>query len=317
MSSNPLEVIDVSLEDAATASQLVQAASSQGFLFVKGHGFNAEEVAALFDVSKQFFAQEREQKDKLAMDKSNFGYQYGVESLALNATPDPKETLNMDPLNIPDIEGKHKLESAVTKLQDLAMTIHRAFAVGLEIDESAGGAAYFDSKYAKDKPLGLVFRFLHYPGQQLLNPSEQIRAGAHTDYGSITLLFQQKNQEGLEIYSPVSKKWQAVPFIDADNDDEAPPIIVNVGDQLSYWTAGYLRLTIHRVKFPESVQRTGQDRYSIVYFCHPDDDTLLEPIPSRVIEARGNTRGANSAKETLTAKQHLLNRLSATYGWQY
>lgn len=317
MSSNPLDVIDVSLNDKATASRLVEAASSQGFLFVKGHGFSTEEVAQLFDISKRFFAQDREIKDQLAMNKSNLGYQHGVESLALNSVPDPKETLNMDPLNLPNIDGKPQLTVAVTKLQDLAMTIHRALAVGLEIDEAAGGANYFDPKYAKDKPLGLIFRFLHYPGQKLLDPHEQIRAGAHTDYGSITLLFQQKNQEGLEIYSPVTKQWQAVPFIDADNDNEAPPIIVNVGDQLSYWTAGYLRLTIHRVKFPEAVQRTGQDRYSIVYFCHPDDETRLEPIPSRVIEARGNKRGANSDKETLTAKQHLLNRLSATYGWQY
>ena len=44
----------------------------------------------------------------------------------------------------------------------------------------------------------------------------------------------------------------------------APPLVVNIGDLLSYWTAGLLKSTIHRVKFPKA-QELGQDRYSIVF----------------------------------------------------
>ena len=45
----------------------------------------------------------------------------------------------------------------------------------------------------------------------------------------------------------------------------APPLVVNIGDLLSYWTAGLLKSTIHRVKFPAKAQELGQDRYSIVF----------------------------------------------------
>lgn len=95
---------------------------------------------------------------------------------------------------------------------------------------------------------------------------------------------------------------------------EAPPIVVNIADQLSFWTAGILKSTIHRVRFPPKVQESGQSRYSIVFFSHPNDETLLEPVPSAMVR-RIKDRGANSAELAITAREHLNKRLAATYGW--
>lgn len=330
MSSNPLQVVDISKVDRATGKELLEAATSQGFLFVEGHGFTSEEVQRLFDTSKEFFELPEAQKNEVPIDESNHGYtNYGGENLDPSAQKkgDPKEAMNFCLLDfssgtsdrpVPSFfaeKGREEVvRSAIQKLYLLSIKILRILAQGLEIEEED----WFDSRYQASKPSGSTFRFLHYPGQKLLSPEAVIRAGAHTDYGSMTLLFQQKDQEGLEIYLPVVKAWQAVPYVE-NNEAKFPrlaaPIVVNIADQLSYWTGGLLKSTIHRVKFPAHVQETGQDRYLIVFFSHPNDDTLLEPVPSEIVRKVKN-RGANSSEVPITAKQHLDKRLAATYGWK-
>ena len=69
-----------------------------------------------------------------------------------------------------------------------------ARALEIEDDEThrIKGENWFASKYASDSESGSTFRLLHYPCQKSLNPESVIRAGAHTDYGSMTLLFQKR-----------------------------------------------------------------------------------------------------------------------------
>lgn len=334
VSENPLQIVDISSVNDATAAELLDAATTQGFLFVEGHGFSADEVKALFDLSKEFFELPEDYKNKYPIDETNHGYtNYGGENLDPSSQKkgDPKEALNFCGIDfitgkthadIPDwfLEKPERAEivrNAYIKLFNLSIKILKILAVALKIEDTdVEGSEWFTSRYAPDKESGSTFRLLHYPGQKSLNPEAVIRAGAHTDYGSMTLLFQQQNQEGLEIYSPVAKKWQPVPYVPSSSDQAAAPIVVNIADQLSYWTGGLLKSTIHRVKFPASAQETGQDRYSIVFFSHPNDDTKLEPVPSEIVrQIKG--RGANSAAEVITAKQHLDKRLAATYGWKY
>lgn len=331
MSANPLKIVDISANEKDAAKEVLDAATSQGFLFVEGHNFTEEEVSAIFKLSREFFQLPQSYKDKYRIDESNHGYtSEGGENLDPESLKvgDPKEALNMGFWNfksgesekpIPDWltsdEERNKLfRLAAMKLYDLSVVILRLLAVALEIEDTeVSGKEWFDSRYDPVKQSGSILRFLHYPCPKSASPEQKIRAGAHTDYGSVTLLFQQEGQEGLEIYSPVSKKWEAVPYVPAKKTGAAPPIVVNIGDQLSYWTSGLLKSTIHRVRFPETKQDT--DRYSIVFFSHPNDETLLEPVPSPVIRSIGN-RGANANKEVLTAHQHLMKRLAATYGWK-
>ena len=171
-----------------------------------------------------------------------------------------------------------------------------------------------------------------------------MRAGAHSDYGSITLLFQRPGQPGLEILTPEGT-WAPVPVEpdqgqqpeEGNGDYPLPPILVNIGDLLSYWTDGLLKSTVHRVVFPlsDSEQTNPQDRYSVVYFCHPVDSTELVPVPSEIVARhreecmrRGAHAGDNekvgygggagaleSGKRALTAYEHLMSRLEATYGF--
>lgn len=228
--------------------------------------------------------------------------------------PDGKLTLPL-----PDILEPHRetLNQMWIKCHDIGDKILRLLAKGLEIEESAGGSEWLAKRHNIEKNSGSVLRFLYYPGQKKLDSDIQIRAGAHTDYGSVTLLFQKKDEEGLEILSPISKKWEPVTFIESKYKDQnlAPPLIVNIADLLSFWTAGVLKSSIHRVKFPPHVQESGKDRYSIVYFLHPQHPVPLEPIPSPIVQkapARGST--AQKDGKYITAQEHLNHRISVTYG---
>ena len=83
------------------------------------------------------------------------------------------------------------------------------------------------------------------------------------------------------------------------------------------WTAGLLKSTLHRVIFP-ATQTESQDRYSLAYFCHPLDDALLEPLPSALVRdhaVSGKASGRRTAngKAVMTARDHLMERLGATY----
>lgn len=92
----------------------------------------------------------------------------------------------------------------------------------------------------------------------------------------------------------------------------ALPILVNIGDLLSYWTNGLLKSTVHRVIFPNNGKGPAKDRFSMAYFCHPLDDAELVAVPSEKVRMYKGGEGVSS--KVLTARGHLDQRLEATYG---
>lgn len=330
MKNIPLDIVDISEINKPTALALLEAAKTQGFLFVKGHSFSKDELDTTFKLAESFFKLPYEYKSKHEIDEFNHGYTAsGMETLDPGTLKkgDPKEAFNIGGFDfvlgetkkhLPDwfdqdpLRRRH-ISTLAKKMYATTLRLLKLLAIALEIEpeDSVDGSKWFESRYDASQESGSTLRFLHYPSPNDDSPEVKIRAGAHTDYGSMTLLFQQENQEGLEIYSPVTKKWEAVPFVGSDNEAEGAPIIVNIGDQLSFWTAGLLKSTIHRVKFPEGTH--NKDRYSVVFFSHPNDATELCPVPSPIIRAR-NGRGPQKAGKVLTAREHLDHRLAVAYG---
>lgn len=142
-----------------------------------------------------------------------------------------------------------------------------------------------------------------------------VRAGAHSDYGSITLLFQRSGQPGLELLPPGPNPSFTPVAIrpPGTENDPTPPIVVNIGDLLSYWTNGVFRSTVHRVVFPAD-GGGGEDRYSMAYFGHPVGKTVLEPVPSERVRKAGKEEGSEGSEgRAMTADEHLMSRLKATY----
>lgn len=205
---------------------------------------------------------------------------------------------------------------------NLCNQILTLFAQALDIEKD-----WFTSRHDPAKgPTGTVFRLLYYPYVDDYDDKLDIRAGAHSDYGSITLLFQQAGQPGLEIKGP-NGDWVPVP-VDPTTSDGTPssaptsigrralPILVNIGDLLEDWTGGLLKSTVHRVIFPKDDSIAKADRYSIAYFCHPLDDAELEAVPSKLVQDHAVSTGKSTRRrdgKVLTAKDHLMERLGQSY----
>ncbi|KAI9651938.1 MAG: hypothetical protein M1831_007480 [Alyxoria varia] len=336
-----IPIIDLNSADAA--AEVFQAACQHGFIFVKQEstGMSLDDAEHMFQLSKGFFSAPEQVKAECTINSSTSGKNHGWLSMhtetldpAKQKKGDYKEAFNIGEY---DIEGRAQQplpsplkphEGAIGdfmhKCHQLCNQILRLIAIGLKIPDAAGGPYWFASRHNRlSGPSGSVLRLLYYPAladTMPFDPSEDIRAGAHSDYGSVTLLFRLPSQPGLEILTP-SGDWDTVPVDPAPSAPSSrPPVLVNLGDLLSFWTNGLLKSTVHRVIFPKAGEgpKGGEDRYSVAYFCHPEDDAELVEIPSpSVDEHRSNLKNSTDSSignKTITARDHLNSRLAATYG---
>lgn len=135
-------------------------------------------------------------------------------------------------------------------------------------------------------------RLLHYPPAREMNDDGgakfQYGAGAHTDFGAITLLLQDE-QPGLEVWDGRAGKFVAV-------DPTPGAFVVNVGDMLSAWTGGRYKSSIHRV-----INKNPVDRYSAAFFFDGSLDCPLHPLDG-------------SVKSDLTVEKHMIKRITDSYG---
>ncbi len=113
------------------------------------------------------------------------------------------------------------------------------------------------------------------------------RCGAHTDWGSLTLLFQRMGEDGLEcrrredegvVEDTSSARWVEVPPIEGG-------ITVNIGDMLKRWSDCKLYSNMHRVRMPRSVEECAKSRYSIAFFLQADKSALIENMTNEPITA--------------------------------
>ncbi|EON70013.1 hypothetical protein W97_09279 [Coniosporium apollinis CBS 100218] len=322
-----LPVIDISSADSGVAKQILDAASRYGFVFVsnENNAFDQADIQRMFGLSRDFFSLPTDVKAECSIHSSKSGKNRGWLSMHTE-TLDPgnqkrgdfKEAFNFgefvdgkaqQPLPAPLADEEAFIGRFADQCHALCNKILELFATALEVC----GSRWFSDRHDRSKgPSGSVLRLLYYPAlkDNSYNPTLDIRAGAHSDYGSITLLFQLPSQPGLEILTP-SNTWAPVPVNPLNQ--AVPPVLVNIGDLLSYWTNGLLKSTVHRVIFPKD-GRGGEDRYSIAYFCHPLDEARLEGVPSRmVVEHKGRGGEEGEKGRVLTARDHLNMRLAATY----
>lgn len=127
-----------------------------------------------------------------------------------------------------------------------------------------------------------ALRALNYPAHPATPRAGQPRAGAHSDYGSVTILRPDPAVGGLEICPP-GGEWMAAPPV-------ADAFIVNIGDLMARWTNDRWVSTLHRVTAPV-VGGLVPRRQSIAYFMNPDHDAEIVTIPT-CLDAAGRSRYA-------------------------
>ncbi|KAH8892197.1 Clavaminate synthase-like protein [Thozetella sp. PMI_491] len=124
-------------------------------------------------------------------------------------------------------------------------------------------------------------RLLHYPPVETekLSSNALARMPAHSDWGTITMLFQD-DCGGLQVETPTAPGT----FVDATPIKHA--LVMNVGDLLMRWSNDYLKSTLHRVTVPPPQASSPgpglmtRARYSIPYFVSPDPQSVIECLPA-------------------------------------
>ncbi|UAK25998.1 isopenicillin N synthase family dioxygenase [Sphingomonas nostoxanthinifaciens] len=274
-----------------------------GFAIVSDHGVPAEVIAEAEAKAKAFFALPEEVKRRYHMPGTGGarGYTpFGIETAKDAKAHDLKEfwhvgrelpsghrfTDLMSPNLWPDeVAGFRAAELALFDALDAAgRRLLAAIARYLTLSPD-----FFDDTVADGNS---VLRLLHYPAMGMDGPS--IRAGAHEDINTITLLLGAE-EAGLELLDR-DGNWLPV-------QPRAGELAVNVGDMLQRLTNNVLRSTTHRVMNP-APERRGHARYSMPFFLHFRPDYLIETLPGCLSAERPNLY-----PEPITAHDYLLQRL--------
>ena len=291
----------------SVADQIGDACRGIGFFYVSGHGVPAPLRQKVFDMAATFFSGPEATKQRVvySAETGNRGYvPMEGESLDPTKPPDLKEAFNIglnlsanDPeiiakaplraLNLwPDLpEFRETMLAYYDAMGQLGRVLHGAFATELDLPTD-----FFEDKL--DRPLATL-RLLHYPERPAHLEAGQYGAGAHTDYGCVTLLATD-DAGGLEVRTR-DGTWLAAPVI-------PDTFVCNIGDCLMRWTNDTYVSTPHRVVNP-----SGRERYSVAFFLDPNPDAIVECLP-------GCSSAERPAKyPPIRGDDYLLSRLNPTY----
>ena len=142
-------------------------------------------------------------------------------------------------------------------------------------------------------------RFVKAPPQPM--DDRQITLGEHTDFGSVTMLFNRLG--GLQVLPPgKGAQWCYVRPLPGH-------AIINLGDAMAVFTNGLLRSNIHRVVSPPGEQ-ADHTRYSLVYFSRPENKVLMKRLAGsdRIPELDDISRKEAEAKGDINAKDWIIRR---------
>ena len=254
----------------ALAREMQAACRAHGFFYIAGHAIPAELVNEVLDEIRKLFALPA--ADKLAIARRDPRIERGWEPLGSQvlepgALPDLKEAFGIGPAGDPD--WPNLWPAALPGLQPLLL---RYFALCQSLAVDLMGLLALSLDLPEDHFRGFCtaplcgLRALHYPPQAPSAEALQRGAGAHTDFGALTLLTQD-DTGGLELFDPDSGWFAAAPL--------PGTMVVNLGDLIPRWTNDRYRSTVHRV-----INRSGRHRYSVPFFFDGNPQAQIACLPT-------------------------------------
>ncbi|MDA3025200.1 MAG: isopenicillin N synthase family oxygenase [Actinomycetota bacterium] len=295
------------------AEQIDHACRSVGFLVITGHGIDTDFIQEMRAVTMRFFGLESGTKFAYKMPPDRYrGYTSpGTESLAASygqeAPPDLKESFSIGPVDVPQDEY-HSRERAgaffadnqwpteIPEMRDLwsryyremellSTRLMRLFAIALGLSEN-----FFDDKV--DKHITNMSA-IHYPPLTEAPKPGQMRGGAHTDFGSLTIVQRDQAPGGLQVL--IDGDWINAPYVDNS-------FVINIGDLMAEWTNDRWVSTIHQVGLPERLEDAMSDRLSLIFFHQPNYDAEIAVLesccgPGNPAKYEPTTSGAHIAKK--------------------
>ncbi|CAM2139916.1 Isopenicillin N synthase family oxygenase [Pararobbsia alpina] len=262
---------------ARVGREIHDACTQIGFFYLANHGVPQAVIDRAEQAARSFFAFPVDTKRRAAVNMRHRGFNaLGDATMYQAKRPDYKEFFSIGlelPEDDPDVlagqalRGPNNWPDFMPELQPALYGYYdaigacgadllRAVACGLGLDP-----AFFASRYTKRMQRT---QMVYYPPQPPMSDEDQFGVAPHTDYGCITLLWQD-NVGGLQVREIANDTWI-----------DAPPIpgtfVVNVGDLLARWSNDRFRSTLHRV-----INTSGRERYSIATFYDPTYDARVDP----------------------------------------
>jgi isopenicillin N synthase-like dioxygenase len=296
-----IDLSDFEARRAEITGELWAAATEIGFFQLVNHGIPQSQVDRAFAESARFFSLPDDVKGAYPLRPgTNAGWEKLSQTRPSVGTPDQKESYQV---TRPRMEGLWPTDTELagfedfvlgfeTQCWDLAMRVLSCFAEKLGFERDFFAEAHDPTSEHYQSTLRLI-HYLPVPEEQKGRPG-MWRAGAHTDFDCLTLLFQRDGQGGLQV----------CPGRDADAQEWTPvtpsddAITCNIGDMLMRWSDDRLLSNFHRVKLPGQGDYTGS-RYSIPFFAQANRDVVIET--------------PDGTYPPITAHDYLQERVNANY----
>lgn len=287
------------------ADELWDAAVDVGFFQLIHHGIEPSRIDEAFAMTARFFALPDAVKAQWPHRKAdNVGWETKAQVRPSTRTPDQKESYQ---ITRPYMEGLWPGEADLPGFKAgmldfeaacwrVAMQVLSCFAVKLGMPRDFFATAHDPSRPSYQSTLRLLHYYAIPPEAQ--GSLELWRAGAHTDFDCLTLLFQREGQGGLQVLPGKEMEGQA--WTPVPPDEKA--ITCNIGDMLMRWSDDLLPSNFHRVRNPQPGDDMGP-RYSLAFFAQANRDALIESPAGKY--------------PPITAGDYLKQRVNANFGKAY
>lgn len=296
-----VDLTDFEHRRAEITEELWAAATEIGFFQLSGHGIPQDLIDEMFGATADFFALPEEVKGQYPLVKQNNA---GWESLSQVrpsiGVPDQKESYQ---ITRPHMDQLWPSETELAGFRSRVLDFEeRAWAVAMRVlscfaDRLGLPREHFTAAHDPSSPnYQSALRLLHYFAvpEELRGVPGRWRAGAHTDFDCLTLLFQRDGQGGLQVCpgkEMQEQEWTSI-------TPSSSLITCNIGDMLTRWSDDLLPSNFHRVRSPGEGEYQGE-RYSIAYFAQADRDAIIQ--------------GPAGKYPPVTAADFLAQRVQANY----
>ncbi|XP_038053831.1 2-oxoglutarate-dependent dioxygenase htyE-like isoform X1 [Patiria miniata] len=266
--------------DASQFQKLVDdvhnALTTIGFFFIVNTDFPQEKTEELYQVSKHYFELPLDVKLRHPRTSGAHGYvKVGRECVNPDRPyGDLKENFNFSPQTAGDqwpTEAECPgFKAAMNEFFDLCFPLHnRVLEImghGLKLEDPL----HFVKSHKKPRTdSSICLRTLFYPSLcDVTVKEQQVRCGEHSDFGGITLLFQQK--PGL-LVQKIDGSYIKVPMVEGG-------ILINTGSLMQRWTSDLYPATRHCVFMDDTPEELDKSRQSIAFFGYPDNDAIIECV---------------------------------------
>jgi len=300
-----IDLTDFEQRREEITDQLWRAATEVGFFQLAGHGLDLALIKQAFGLSERFFALPEAEKQNYPLKKGlNSGWEFRSQVRPSTGTADDKESFQ---ITLPHMDDLWPNQTVVPEFQRVMLDFeYNAWQLGMKVLSCFAERLGFEREFftrAHDRSseeYQSTLRLLHYlPLPEGTTPDASIwRAGAHTDFDCLTMVFQQENQGGLQV-SPgkdAEDKGDEREWFTVTPKEEH--ITCNIGDMLMRWSDDRLKSTLHRVRMPKPGDYNGP-RYSMAFFCQANKDKIIQ--------------GPEKKYPPISARDYLLQRIQANF----